>query len=358
MERLTLLLVLLSFVLNINARAFQPSFLDASNSDEEITYQVIANKPLNIISSDEDAQHEYKLGQVGGVAGCVKNPNRLIVFHRASREWTQESFPDGRNFDTKKFGAIPENTILTINTRTGQIVNQWGNNTFYMPHGLSIDTEGNLWVTDVAMHQVFKYSKGELVLTIGEAFVPGSDSKHFCKPTDVAVSNDGSNIYVADGYCNSRIVKLDSKGKFVKEYTMPDEEKQLAIPHSIILIETLGLVCVADRENGRIVCFDDGENNEGNVKAIIDHPLMKTVYAITYDANKHRLYAVSGKSGKNRAVGFTFDAHPESFGDLIATWEPNEKFGEPHDIALSVSGHALFVGEIRPNRIDVFDVLN
>ncbi len=39
------------------------------------------------------------------------------------------SFPDGRNFDQKKFGAIPENTILTINTRTGQIVNQWGNNT-------------------------------------------------------------------------------------------------------------------------------------------------------------------------------------------------------------------------------------
>ncbi|CAF4075263.1 unnamed protein product [Adineta steineri] len=51
---------------------------------------------------------------------------------------------------------------------------------------------------------------------------------------------------------------------------------------------------------------------------------MKTVYAITYYANKHRLHAVSGKNGKNRAVGFTFNAHPESFGDLIATWEPNE----------------------------------
>ncbi|CAF1205550.1 unnamed protein product [Adineta steineri] len=46
---------------------------------------------------------------------------------------------------------------------------------------------------------------------------------------------------------------------------------------------------------------------------------MKTVYAFTYDANK-----LSGKSGKNRAVGFTFDAHPESFGDLIAAWESNE----------------------------------
>ena len=37
-----------------------------------------------------------------------------------------------------------------------------------------------------------------------------------------------------------------------------------------------------------------------------------------------RLYAVSGKNGKRRAVGFTFSAHPESFGDLIATWEPKD----------------------------------
>ncbi|CAF4960404.1 unnamed protein product [Rotaria sp. Silwood1] len=123
----------------------------------------------------------------------------------------------------------------------------------------------------------------------------------------------------------------------------------VCIKHSIIIIiETLDLICVADRENGRIVCFDDGndddetnEYDQGQVKAIIDHPLMRTVYAIHYDSNKHRLYAVS-----------------ESFGQLIATWEPNDKCGEPHDLTLSVNGRSLFVGEIRPNCIDSFDVLN
>lgn len=362
MERLTLLLVLVSFIFNVNGRAFDNVLSSSSDSDEELTtYQVIATKPLSILSADEDSQHEYKLGQVGGLAACVKNPNRLIIFHRASREWNQESFPDGRHFDKNKFSAIPENTILTINTRTGQIVDQWGNDTFYMPHGISIDTEGNLWLTDVGMHQVFKYTKGQLVLVLGEPFVPGSDSKHFCKPTDVVVSNDGSYIYVADGYCNSRVVKFDSKGKFLKEYSMPADEKALTIPHSIILIESLDLVCVADRENGRIVCFDagiDNDNSEGQVKLILDHPAMKTVYAIQYDGNKHRLYAVSGRNGKNRPLGFTFSTDPESFGELVGTWEPNDKFGEPHDLALSVNGRSLFVGEIRPNRIDSFDVLN
>ncbi|CAM4960903.1 unnamed protein product [Rotaria socialis] len=163
-------------------------------------------------------------------------------------EW--KSFPDGRHFDNPKFGVIPENTVLTVNTRTGQIIEQWGNNTFYMPHGLAVDSEENLWLTDVGMHQVFKYSNGERVLTLGESFVPGNDESHFCKLTDVVVSNDGSKIYVADGYCNAHIVKFDSKGKFLKEYAMPEDEQPLLIPHSIVLIEALDLVCVADRGNG------------------------------------------------------------------------------------------------------------
>ncbi|CAF1295814.1 unnamed protein product, partial [Rotaria magnacalcarata] len=71
-----------------------------------------------------------------------------------------------------------------------------------------------------------------------------------------------------------------------------------------------------------------------------------------------RLYAVSGRLRQSRAMGFTFSVHPESFGQLITTWEPNDKFGDPHDLALSVNGRSLYVGEIRPNRIDSFNVLN
>ncbi|CAM4766120.1 unnamed protein product [Rotaria magnacalcarata] len=279
------------------------------------------------------------------------------------------SFPDGRHFDNPKFGVIPENTVLTVNTRTRQIIEQWGNNTFYMAHGLAVDSVENLWLTDVGMHQVFKYSNGERVLTLGESFVPGNDESHFCKLTDVVVSNDGSKIYVADGYCNAHIVKFDSKGNFLKEYAMPEDEQPLLIPHSIVLIEALDLVCVADRENGRIVYFDDeindddgddetNENNQSQVKAIIDHPLMRTVYAIHYDPIKHRLYAVSGRLRQSYAMGFTLSVHPESFGQIITTWEPNDKFGDPHDLALSANGRSLYVGEIRPNRIDSFNVLN
>ena len=71
---------------------------------------------------------------------------------------------------------------------------------FYLPHGLTVDKQGNVWVTDVALHQVFRFPKDSDIpdLTIGERFVPGNDPKHFCKPTDVAVLSTGE-FFVADG---------------------------------------------------------------------------------------------------------------------------------------------------------------
>ena len=63
-----------------------------------------------------------------------------------------------------------------------------------MPHGISVDPYGNIWVTDVALHQVLRFSREDLStpdLVLGEAFVPGNDGQHFCKPTDVAVSVSG-----------------------------------------------------------------------------------------------------------------------------------------------------------------------
>ena len=70
-----------------------------------------------------------------------------------------------------------------------------------MPHGLTVDSQGNVWLTDVALHQVFKFAAdggNQPLLELGEAFVPGSDHQHFCKPADVAVLTTGA-FLVADG---------------------------------------------------------------------------------------------------------------------------------------------------------------
>lgn len=53
-------------------------------------------------------------------------------------------------------------------------------------------------------------------LVLGEAFVPGSDGSHFCKPTAVAVAEQTGHFFVADGYCNSRVMKFNKEGKLLK----------------------------------------------------------------------------------------------------------------------------------------------
>lgn len=92
-------------------------------------------------------------------------------------------------------------TLLKFSSTTGAPDVAWGTSLFYMPHGLTVDHEGSFWVTDVAMHQVFKFSAfgdSKPSLVLGKAFKPGSGYNSFCQPTSVAVETSG-NFYVADG---------------------------------------------------------------------------------------------------------------------------------------------------------------
>ncbi len=124
-----------------------------------------------------------------------------------------------------------------------------------MPHGLTVDRENNIWITDVGLHQVFKFShKGQLLLRLGEAGVAGNDSNHFNKPTGVAVAPNGS-FYVSDGYGNSRILRFSADGKCLSEWGKKgDKAGEFNTPHGIA-VDHNGLVYVADRENSRIQVF-------------------------------------------------------------------------------------------------------
>ena len=101
----------------------------------------------------------------------------------------------------KSRGPIRGPTILILDATSGDVLDKHGENMFYMPHGLTIDHEDNVWITDVGRHQVMKFPPGEFKnpsLVLGVNLKPGSDEKHFCKPTDVAVDRSG-NFYVSDG---------------------------------------------------------------------------------------------------------------------------------------------------------------
>ncbi|XP_036081827.1 peptidyl-glycine alpha-amidating monooxygenase isoform X11 [Rousettus aegyptiacus] len=292
-------------------------------------------------------------GQVSGVALDPKN--NLVIFHRGDHVWDGNSFDSEFVYQQRGLGPIEEDTILVIDPNNAAILQSSGKNLFYLPHGLSVDKDGNYWVTDVALHQVFKLdpnSKEGPLLILGRSMQPGSDQNHFCQPTDVAVDPDTGTIFVSDGYCNSRIVQFSPNGNFITQWGEVSSGSnpkpgQFRVPHSLALVPHLGQLCVADRENGRIQCFKT--DTKEFVREIKHASFGRNVFAISYIPGL--LFAVNGKPyfGDQEPVqGFVMNF---SSGEIIDIFKPVRKqFDMPHDIAASEDG-TVYVGDAHTNTV-------
>jgi len=151
---------------------------------------------------------------------------------------------------------------------SGRLQKSFAAGVFVFPHGIHVDRDGNVWVTDARGregkgHQVFKFSPdGKLLMTLGKAGVTGDGPDVFNQPSDVAVAANGD-VFVADGHdenSNARIVKLTKDGRFIKAWgkrgTAPGE---FDTPHALAF-DSRGRLFVADRGNNRIQIFDqDGK---------------------------------------------------------------------------------------------------
>jgi len=155
----------------------------------------------------------------------------------------------------------------------GNVVEEFGSRMFAWPHGLHVDRDGNVWVTEAGSgespsgqpfgHQVFKFSPlGEVLMILGEAGVAGSGPNHFTQPSDIVTAPNGD-IFVADGHSsagNNRIVKFSSDGNFIMDFAGTGYGPgELMAPHALAM-DPSGRLFVADRGNKRIVIFDQ----EGN----------------------------------------------------------------------------------------------
>lgn len=292
-------------------------------------------------------------GQVSGVA--LDSKNNLVIFHRGDHVWDGNSFDSKFVYQQRGLGPIEEDTILVIDPNDAAILQSCGKNLFYLPHGLSIDKDGNYWVTDVALHQVFKldpHSKEGPLLVLGRSMQPGSDHNHFCQPTDVAVDPSSGAIFVSDGYCNSRIVQFSPSGKFITQWGEESSGSspkpgQFSVPHSLALVPHLDQLCVADRENGRIQCFKT--DTKEFVREIKHASFGRNVFAISYIPGF--LFAVNGKPyfGDQEPVqGFVMNF---SSGEIIDVFKPVRKhFDMPHDIIASEDG-TVYVGDAHTNTV-------
>jgi len=235
--------------------------------------------------------------------------------------------------------------------KDGNFVRSWGEGEFdARAHGIHASPDDYIWTVNDNQHCIKKYTpEGKLVLTIG---IEGQEAEKwsgnpFNRPTNMAVSPNSGDVYVTDGYGNSRVHRYTSEGKHIVSWGAPGVDPgEFQVPHNVV-IDGDENVFVTDRENYRLQVFD----NQGNLKAIwqniyrpqalcmdsegtiyIGEQLMENEL-FDYGKVGHRLNAYS-KDGTRLA----------RIGDPMIGDGPTQ-FIAPHGFGVDSNGN-LYVGEV------------
>lgn len=308
------------------------SFLTATAAVPARHYQVVHGWPT--------LPEGRVLGSAAGVA--VNGQGEVIVFHRAGRIW-QDPLP---------LDPIASPTLSVFDARSGKFLREFGAGLFAMPHGLTIDRSGNLWLTDVSLQQVFKLSPdGKVLMTLGERGVAGNDSGHFNRPTQVAIASDGS-FYVADGYRNTRVIHFAPDGRFLGQWgtpgTMPGE---FNTPHSIA-IDAKGRLYVADRQNDRVQVFAPG----GKLLAVWKSPQIGRPYGVAPLGDGTFAIADGGEqpeSGPDRSALVIVDGSGKVIERIGRYGNYDAQFRMVHHLTADGRG-AIYVVDITGARVQKF----
>jgi DNA-binding beta-propeller fold protein YncE len=224
---------------------------------------------------------------------------------------------------------------------TGRLLRSWGDGTFPNAHGLRIDHEDNLWITDRGLHQVLKFSPdGKLLLELGRKGVAGDNASTDALngPADVTFGRNGD-IFVADGESsNARIVRYSAAGKLIKFWgTKGSGPGQLDVPHAIVM-DSKGRLYVANRSNKRIEIIDQ----DGGYVGVMTNA--GTPYGL-FMAKGDILYTVDGTQGKDdlTIIDTKNQAVLAHFGGLTG----------PHMLAVDAGG-AIYVAESRGASVKKF----
>jgi NHL repeat-containing protein len=242
--------------------------------------------------------------------------------------------------------------------QNGNYVREFGQGLYGLEfaHTVRVDREDNIWTVDEGTNMLIKFNpEGRVVMVLGRrpepvagpfdsTLPPAPPEKYrFGRPTDVTWDAQG-NIFVSDGYVNSRVVKYDKNGRFLKSVgtTRGSAPSQMNTPHSITS-DAQGNIYVADRGNARVQVFDNDlvlraiYDNVGNPWAVCISPPPNQYLFVSNsnpDSNPAASWAITGEIYKmeldGRIIG-KFGKAGKGLGEFSTVHEidcrnPNELF--------------------------------
>jgi peptidylamidoglycolate lyase len=282
---------------------------------------------------------DMPLGECAGVA--VDRQGHVLIFHRP-----------GRGFDPSATTLLPDPTVLEVDARSGAVIRSWGADRFRVPHGISVDADDNVYLTDVGLQQVFKFSHdGTPILALGTPGVGGWDGTHFNQPTDVQVRPDGT-FYVSDGYVNSRVALFDTLGKEVREWgKQGGGAGEFSNPHGLTLLPGSTDVLVADRENARLQLFDENGRFKRLWAGQKGADTTGRVFAVAADAEGNLFVGIRREDYDTKHTGVLKLDRDYRVLAAIGFGQPGGPvFNAVHDLAIGRDG-SIYVAETRTKRV-------
>lgn len=262
--------------------------------------------------------------------------NNIVILNSGNRSLFDKSYFDERNFYIKQH-PIADDIVVVLNKNDGSIMNSEGKNFFYLPSSLHINKNGYYFITDAALHQVFKFNPSFFdhpLLSLGQEKYPGNDKTHFCSPVAV-VTDSKENIYVVDGLCNNRVIKFDIEGNFITEFG----KEHFKQPRSLAIDGNH--VYVGDLETKSIHVFD----HAGNHLSDLSHGLQSDSISMMHcQGNSGFLYIVSDQTGLIMKPGN---------GQVVSQWE-TMGLGTTQDLAISRDHKSIYVVFEKPIEIHRF----
>src|SRR5262245_21572633 len=280
-----------------------------------------------------------RFGEVAGVA--VDTNGHMLVFHRP-----------GRGFDVKATSKLTGPAVLEFDSNTGRLLSFWGANQFLVPHGITVDGQNNIFLTDVALQQVFKFTHdGKLIFAIGESRVGAWDATHFNEPTDIAIRPDGT-FYVSDGYVNSRVALFDRDGKWLqeggKEGVGPGEFRN---PHGLTLAPRGADILVADRENSRLQLFDRTGKFKRQWTGAKEAQTTGRIFSVAADPEGFLYLGIRRADYDTEHTGVVKLDQDWNIVASIGFGKPGDPvFNAVHDLAVGADG-SMYVAETRTKRV-------
>jgi sugar lactone lactonase YvrE len=262
------------------------------------------------------------------------------------------SFPEGMAFDAAADVEIMDSGNLLVLSRGakpfvefdphGKFLRAFGpEGVFGRVHGIDIDQDGNMWVSDFGGHTVRKLDKdGNELLVLGTHGMSGdwneaAGTHLFNQPNETAIDSQG-NVYVVQGHVagEPRVLKFTADGKFIKQWGERGAGPgQFQVAHSI-QIDANDNIYVADRENMRIEIFD----TEGNYKSEWKFDAMVCGIYLHDDGS---MYFTTGFDGEVAKA----DMEGKLLGSLGSPGEANGQFGEAHYVTVDQGGN-IYVGDV------------